>query len=147
MNINNTIFMTIPIEVDYDLLQLTKEEDKQCFADMFIKEAIHIPITYTSTKIDSDNNPIIETIVIGTVTEGKVTEDYNIHLFVMGIANVGVEFFQVPTIEENMMIPIGKRVKPSAINLSYDNDINKKHFDIVQKQREIADMIKQKIKD
>lgn len=147
MDINNTIFMTIPIDVDYTLLQLTQEEDKQKFVDMFIKEAIHIPITYKFTIIDDNSNPIVDEIVIGTVTEGKVTDDYNILLFVMGIANIGVEFSQSPTSEENTQEPIGKRLKPSGISLNYDNVLNKRYFDVVQKQREIADMIKQKIKD
>jgi hypothetical protein len=147
MNINNTIFMTVPIEVDYDLLQLTKTEDKQKFVDMFIKEAIHIPITYTIPRLDDDHNPTVEEIVIGTVTEGKATNDYNINLFVMGIADVGVQFIQEPTTENNMNEPIGNRVKPCSINLQYDGDVNKIHFDIVQKQREIADMIKRKVED
>lgn len=135
MNIMNTIFMTIPIVFDYPTLGLITKDEKQEFVDTFLKDVINIPITKTINNGTED-------IVIGIITEGEQVEDFNVHLYAMGLANIGADFIQLPSTEENADLPMGKRVQVSSIHFDFENKQNKRFFDITQKQREIADKIK-----
>ena len=140
MKINNTIFMTIPIEIEYEEMGLFLDEEKQEFVDNFLKKVINLPLIQNVTY-DSENS---FSQCMGVITEGKQTENYNINLFAMCIANVTTEYIQVPTTEKNAEEPIGKKIQIDSIGLEFGKKINKTFFDISQMQREIAEKIKNK---
>ena len=145
MKINNTIFMTIPIEIEYEEMGLTSNEEKQEFVDKFLKEVINLPLLQVFNSTNNLENSFSQ--CMGVITEGKQTDDYNINLFAMCVANVNTEYIQIPTTEDNFKEPIGKRLKINGVGLEFKSKENKHFFELSQLQRDIANKIKNNIKD
>lgn len=140
-NIYDTIFITIPININYDELGLVSNEEKQMFVDNFIKDVVHLPLIQTRVLESGET----EEFVMGFISGGRQSTDYNINLIAMSLANIGTNFIKISTSKENNSIAIGKQLKISDISLSFEPKANETFFDITQKQRDIAEMIKDKI--
>ena len=144
MNLINTIFMTIPVIFDYEKLELKTNEEKQLFIDKFLKEVINIPLLIDD---ESTENEVANEKVMGVITEGKQIDGYNVNLFAMCQANIGVEFLQVPTTVENAKKPLGEKVNISEVCLKFVDSVNRSFFNLTQIQRDLAEKIKVMLRD
>lgn len=141
--LRNMVFMSISLDFDYEAMNLTTNEDKQFFVDQFKKDVVKVPIT--QTRVDSFGEPI--DVVVGTVTEARQKRDYGVDVYACMWVHVDAEYLQEPTTEENMGLPVGKKLHIAAIHIDDIQEINKNFYDIMLKQRDLVEQMAVRTKE
>ena len=62
-------------------------------------------------------------------------------------SHVDAEYLQEPTTEENMGLPVGKKLHIAAIHIDDIQEINKNFYDIMLKQRDLVEQMAVRTKE
>ena len=116
--------VNIPWNIDWEAMEITKDEDKQKFIDNFVENIKKKPlISYNPLNPDTETET-----TIGMIEDAYVQSLDEIDLFCSMWLIVSPEYDMVST-NENMKEPLGLRLKPTAICVQFDEKLNQTYID------------------
>lgn len=131
---------SIPWTINWEALEIEKEEDKHTFIKNFIENIKHKPIlSYNPEDPEATINK-----TIGIVEDAFIKSNDSIDLFCSMWMMVAPEYSFVTT-KENMEQPLGLRLTPDAICIQFDNKLNEVYTKASQVQEAFATKIREVI--
>lgn len=134
--------VNIPWQIDWESLEISKDEDKELFIKNFTENIIYKPLmSYNPNNID-DNS---ENKIIGVVEDVSQKSDDVLELFCAMWVVVTPEYNMISNVD-NMNNPLGLRLTPNGICIQFDKGLNKAyteasqlHAGLATKMREALD--------
>ena len=140
--IKNMSFLLIPIEFDFDALELTTDEAKQNFIDRFLKDVVDVPLT--EIELNEWDEP--QEKVCGIINRAEQKDNFRVDLYAYSWNLTSVNYNREPTTEENAKQPLGEKLTVSSISLEKVNKVNESYYAILKKKKELTERINKRIK-
>lgn len=132
--LKNIMFVTIPITIEWDTLDIEDEARKEIIIDKFCKEFVGQPITTISTKLDDYGQMVEYTRAIGVVTSVKRREDNTLSVLGAIWVSCGAEIDASSDL-----------IKPSAVHIDIDYQLNDIYANLMKKNKELMKRIEKTI--
>jgi hypothetical protein len=132
--LKNIMFVTIPITIEWDTLDIEDEARKEIIIDKFCKEFVGQPITTISTKLDDYGQMVEYTRAIGVVTSVKRREDNTLSVLGAIWVSCGAQIDASSDL-----------IKPSAVHIDIDYQLNDIYANLMKKNKELMKRIEKTI--
>lgn len=129
---------SIPWTINWEALEITKEDDKNRFIKKFVENIKHKPIL----SYNPENPDVTNEKPIGVIEDAFIKSNDTIDLFCSMWMIVSPEYNLITT-NENMTEPLGLRLNPNSVCIQFDKKLNDVYTKASQMQESFAKKIRE----